>query len=219
MASRKNPAPPTPALSAANSAAGGTHILRDDEAQGDEEAMRYFTRDLYLRLQLNGEADMNAADAEWDKAVERYDRRLKAIWSELPRALRVLFKKLYLHDAEVLSMGQHDQLFVIVVKLEVPPQELVTITYNLTDEPKINLNALPPEHCSNYVQWMHDEVDLVRRKNKKHFTHAILFSNGWEVCLSFRDVRVAVTKRLLPVAPGPASASSASRPADFLQPA
>ena len=47
--------------------------------------MKYLTPELYLRLQLPDQVEMDAADAAWDKAVQRYDRRLKAIWPELPR--------------------------------------------------------------------------------------------------------------------------------------
>ena len=115
-------------------------------------------------------------------------------------------------------MGKHNHTFVIAVKLDEPPQKLVTITYTLKAEPKIDQNALPTEHRSPRVQWMHDEVELVCRKHKKHFTHAILFSNGWEVQLSFLEVRVAVTQRLLPLA-HPSTLQPSLTPSGLLQPA
>lgn len=166
--------------------------------------MKYFTPALYARLQLPGEAEMDAADADWDKAVARYDRRLKTIWPALPEALRFLLEKLYLHDAEVLSMGRQGKTVVFLLQLDVPPQELVLITYRLTEEPAIDQAALAPEHRSEGVAWMHDEVDLSRRQKQRSFSHAILLSNGWEIRLCFHEVQVVVLQRLLPVVKTPA---------------
>ncbi len=49
--------------------------------------MKYFTPELYLRLQERDSAAMDAADSAWNDAVERYDRSLQTILHELPASL------------------------------------------------------------------------------------------------------------------------------------
>src|SRR4051794_22210242 len=38
-----------------------------------EEAMKHFTRERFLALQSKDEAAIQAADADWERAVEQYD--------------------------------------------------------------------------------------------------------------------------------------------------
>jgi hypothetical protein len=42
----------------------------------------------------------------------------------------------------------------------------------------------------------YDELGLVRDGDEKVFTQSILFSNGWEVRLTFRDVRFVLATPL-----------------------
>jgi hypothetical protein len=162
--------------------------------------MKYFTPELYIRLQDDTEEGMDAADASWEQARARYQRRLRQVRLQLPKGLRGLLENYYLHDAEVLSMGRQGHTFVIGLRLDTPPRGLLILNYRLTEEPVINREALPPAYRSGHVEWMYDEVGLARR-GKKGATHSILFSNGWEVQLCLRDVQVIPTQTLFP-APG-----------------
>jgi hypothetical protein len=161
--------------------------------------MKYFTPELIERLGSADDATAQAAQAAWEDAATRHEAQLRAIWPELPAALRQLWDDFYLHDAEVLSMGRDGQMFVIVLRLDVPPRDLLILNYQLIGEPVINIAALPAEHRSSPVAWMYDEVDLVRSPEKS-CVHSILFSNGWEVQLRFRDVQLLTAQTLLPVA-------------------
>src|SRR5207244_827640 len=88
-------------------------LLRDGEPQGKNEIMKYFTPDLYQRLQdFSSDAAMDAAEAAWEGVRRRYQRYLRRLFPTLPRGLKGLLEKFYLHDAEVLSMGEHDKTFV-----------------------------------------------------------------------------------------------------------
>jgi hypothetical protein len=178
--------------------------------------MRYFTPELYLRLQdFSSDKAMGAADRAWDEAVRRYRRLLRRVLPELPRGLRSLVEDFYLHDAEVLSMGRKGQTFVMVLRLDVPPRELLVLTYRLTGEAVINAAAFAPQGDSGPAQWMYDEVVPVRG-NSPHWSHSILLSNGWEVRLRVSDVEVVRTDTVYP-APGtilvPVSTSAVSQSA------
>ena len=155
--------------------------------------MKYFTPSLYGRMQAIVEDEVEAAHAEWERAVDRYERRLSKIRPTLPKPLRYLLEDLYLHDANVLSLARNGDKFVIVLELEVPPKNLVVITYTLAGKPVIDFAALPPEHCTTHPLWMYDEVNV---SQKRLYSHEILFSNGWHVRLRFRAVEVVVAHRL-----------------------
>src|SRR2546425_205869 len=107
--------------------------------------MKYFTPELCSSLQNFDEAAMNAADAAWEDAVQRYDSYLHVIRPELAESVRQLLDGFYLHDANVLSMGQRGDDFVVVLQLDVPPHDVLTISYNLESPPRITQGVLPAE--------------------------------------------------------------------------
>lgn len=151
--------------------------------------MKYFTPELYMRLQdFSSDEVMNAADAAWEQARQRYHRLLKRIWPRLPSGMRFLQENFYLHDADVLSMGREGHTFVMVLRLDVPPKDLLILNYHLTEDAVINTSTLLGRDSSGPVQWMHDEAGLVRGSHSC-CTHAILLSNGWEVVLRLSDVQ------------------------------
>jgi len=151
--------------------------------------MNYFTPELYKRLQDSGTAAMDAADAAWEAAEERYEQHLGRLEPGLDPVLR-RFDGLLLHDATVGSMSRRADQLVIVLHTDARPREVVTVTYTLTGEPFLDPEALPPEIRSGVMQYQYDEFDLTQADGETHYLHAILFSNGWEVRLRFRQVEV-----------------------------
>ena len=98
----------------------------------------------------------------------------------------------------VYSMARKgDQLIMVLLK-DIPPRDLVILTYVLTEEPYIDPVALPPADRSPVMDFLYDEFDLVRIGDEQHYTQSILFGNGWEVRLRFRDVRVTLAEPLYP---------------------
>jgi uncharacterized protein DUF4085 len=170
--------------------------------------MKYFTRERYLAQQLPDQAAMDAADADWEQAADRYDAYLQTIRPDLPESVRQLLDGFYLHDARVLSMGQRGESFVISMQLDAPPNELLTVAYTLAGSPQVSKEpflageTLPPE-------WLYDEVEQVQEGGRRHFVHSILFSNGWEARLPFRDVHMATA---YPVFPHPRARNEAVGP-------
>ncbi|HEV3004114.1 MAG TPA: hypothetical protein VGX78_06605, partial [Pirellulales bacterium] len=67
--------------------------------------MKYFTPELHVRLQGLDAREMDQADAEWERAEQKYRRRLKAIRAKLPQSALDVLEGVPLHDAEVLWIG------------------------------------------------------------------------------------------------------------------
>jgi hypothetical protein len=164
--------------------------------------MKYFTPECYVALQdFSSDEVMDAADAVWEEAVNQYDAYYRSVEASLPPEYLRLQESYYLHDALVLYMGQQGNRFVIALRLDPPPQQILQLSYELAEEPIINREALPAAHRSTgAVDWMHDEVEVVSQAPLV-CVHAILFGNGWEVQLPFRALRVEEVQALIP-APG-----------------
>ena len=147
--------------------------------------MNYFTRERYLAMQNFDKPAMDADDAAWEDAVDRYDAYLQTIRPDLPESVRQLLDGFYLHDARVLSMGQRGETFVISLQLDAPSHELLTITYTLAGPPEVTKTPFPDGEGSSPPAWLYEEIQRVQEGDQKHFIHAILFSNGWEARLPF----------------------------------
>ncbi len=161
--------------------------------------MRYFTPERYVTLQdFSSDAAMNAADAAWEQAVEEYDDYYRSVESALPAEFRQLQDSYFLNDASVLYLGQHENRFVIAVRLEPPPHQILHLTYDLAGEARINRDALPSVYRDQRTaSWLHDEIELVS-EHPLLCVHSILFSNGWEVQLPFRALQIEEVQALFP---------------------
>lgn len=160
--------------------------------------MKFFTFDLIDRYGSEDDAIADAADAEWEEQVDAYDQHLKHIEPSLTDSL-LIYNGLLLHDALVESINRHGNRLVMVLQKDIPPRDLVTVTYLLTNEPIIRTDALSPPHRTEYMGFMYDELDVIEENGQKVFTQSILFSNGWEVQLRFRDVEVVIAEPIYPV--------------------
>lgn len=183
------------------------------DSEGDLTAMNYFTPDLFVRLQ---NLQDRTANDDWEKAVEKYDAYLRSIRSRLPRSLRRIVEELYLHDAAVLCMSRRGKTLSVTLQLEPPAESLLVLNYSLLGDPEINRSALPAEYCADYAAWLYDEVEVERplsaaprQKGKKNgratedrpvpvYSHKILLSNGWEVSVRFRVLRLSRPTALIP---------------------
>lgn len=174
--------------------------------------MNYFTRERYLALQERGDDAMDAADAAWDEAVERYEAYLQTIRPEMPESVRELLDGFSLHDARVLSMGRRGDTFVISLQLDVPPNELLSITYTLAAAPEIKRELFPWAAAGTSPAWLYEEIERVREGDRSYFVHSILFSNGWEARLPFREVHLATAHPTFPLPRTPQAVAPASTP-------
>lgn len=161
--------------------------------------MKYFTPELYVRGQAEDEETQDEVDRLWDEAVERYEQDLQRIRPHLPEHVRLFLDELLPHDAVVLSMARQGDKLIMALRMDIPPQDIVTLTYTLVAEPVINTTALPREHYSPRMDFMYDEFDMVEENGRQYYTQSILFSNGWEIQLEFSDVEVARAQTVYPV--------------------
>jgi hypothetical protein len=159
--------------------------------------MRYFTRDLYRRCRSTDEAVLNAACEEWEQANEVYERHLATIEPEFPPHLRE-FAALLLHDAKVQSIARQGNQLILVLHKNIPPRDLVILSYELVDEPVVEPFADVPADWSRPTTFQFDELDLVRDGEGKLFSQSIVFGNGWLMRLCFRDIRVMVARSVYP---------------------
>jgi hypothetical protein len=133
----------------------------------------------------------------------------------MPESVRELLDGFFLHDARVRSMGRRSDTFVISLQLDVPPNELLTITYTLAGTPEIKQELFPWAAPAATPTWLYEEIELIREGERSHFIHSILFSNGWEARLPFREVRLATAYPTFPLPRTlhPVTPASASQPA------
>lgn len=162
--------------------------------------MKFFTPERIVRGKSHDDVVLDQHEEEWDQMCDRYEAYLDTVRPYMPNGLRQIFESYYLHDALVQGMGQHAQSFVIVLRLDTPPQSLLTFEYDLVSEPVILRDVLPAEVSRNgwIVDWQYDEVEM-KLGDPVTWEQSILLSNGWEVRLHFRDVGVRELQTLIPV--------------------
>lgn len=160
--------------------------------------MRYFTPDLIDRFGSSDSAVANAADEEWEALNEQYESYLRQIEPHLPVHVRA-FNDLLLHDARVYSVARQGDHLLLVLHKDIPPRDLVVLRYTLTEEPYINREALSAPHRSPVMDFLYDEFELIHGGERPEYAQAILFGNGWEMRLRFRDVEVIRAEPLYPV--------------------
>src|SRR5262249_21370660 len=150
--------------------------------EDQEQAMKYFTPDLIERFGSPDDAVARAADAEWESLGEQYEQHLRDIEPGLPNHIRE-FTNLLLHDARVWSIARKGNQLFMVLKKDIPPRDLVILTYTMTKEPYLDPKALPASERSPVIDFLYDEFDLIRTGEQKQYTQWILFGNGWEMRL------------------------------------
>lgn len=159
--------------------------------------MKYFTRDLYRRCRSTDESVLNAACEEWEQANEAYERHLAAIEPEFPPHMRE-FAGLLLHDAKVQSIARQGNQLILVLHKDIPPRDLVILSYDLEREPVIEPFVDAPSDWSRPTTFQFDELDLVRERESKIYGQSIVFDNGWLMRLCFRDLRATVAQSMYP---------------------
>jgi hypothetical protein len=159
--------------------------------------MKHFTRDLIERYGSPDDAVARAADAEWEGVLERYEQGLQAIEAELPEHIRG-FTQLRLHGALVLSVARQGEKLILVLRKDVPPRDVVILTYTLAAEPVIDRDALSPDRRTSTMEFLYDEFELIGEQGRPCYAQSILFGNGWEMSLRFSDVQVSLGEPVYP---------------------
>jgi hypothetical protein len=64
---------------------------------------------------------------------------------------------------------------------------------------EINQKLFPWETPGATLFWLYEEIERVGQGEQSHFVHSILFSNGWEARLPFREVRLTTAEPTFPL--------------------
>ena len=160
--------------------------------------MKFFTPDLLERYGSADPATASAAEAEWEAVSERYAEHLKRLEPELPVQLRQL-SDLLLHDAALLSLAREGSRLIVVLRKDIPPRDLVILRYELAEEPVLVPFARQPRDWQKPTRFDFDELDRQGEGQDTVYTQSIVFANGWELQLRFRDVQVTLAEPWVPL--------------------
>jgi hypothetical protein len=160
--------------------------------------MKFFTPDLLLRFGSLDDAIAHAAQEEWEEVNRKYLDHLEKIRPKLPRGVRSLLRNFCLHDAGLLALGlqqDHRELF-LVLAFDGPDKRGLMLTYDLTSRPELIRHPSLSEEGTP-IEWLYDELEVVKGGKQPVFAHSILFTGGRELRLTFRNLRLAVFERVL----------------------
>jgi hypothetical protein len=159
-------------------------------SQGEEEAMKFFTPDLLIRFGSTDDAIADAASDEWEQVHAAYVTHLQRIRPDLPRGMRRLLRRYYLHDAKVLAVAADEkQFFSIFLELNKPQDKFLELKYRLVGNGKkpgfsLHRHSELAGESKPLGWWLYDELD-VAGGDLAAFTHTILFTGGIELRLAF----------------------------------
>jgi hypothetical protein len=161
--------------------------------------MKYFTPELIVRGQSDDDQVLTEQERLWEEAGDRYVAYLDTVRPRFPPGLQKIDESFYLHDAIVCSLSRREQAFVMTLRLDTPPQSMLTFVYDLVEDPIIIKDALPVEcyGIGSIVLWQYNEIEMVDG-NPATWRESLLLSNGWELKLHFRDVQVEEAQAVLP---------------------
>jgi hypothetical protein len=160
--------------------------------------MKHFTPDLIERYGSLDSSVADAADAEWEAALARYDGYLQSITPKLPQHVQQ-FNRLLLHDAIVWSIARQDHKLIMVMRMDAPPRDTVILGYTLVNDPVINKEVLSREHRTAVMAYQYDEFELIEENGRQVYAQSIIFANGWEMSLRFSDVQVTLAEPVYPL--------------------
>jgi hypothetical protein len=84
--------------------------------------------------------------------------------------------------------------FLLALRLDPPPQEVLVLHYRLARIDEIPRYAPSGDEKLPFLEWRHDEVEVVESDGRLEFGHSILFTNGIELTVRFRDFDYATLK-------------------------
>jgi hypothetical protein len=182
--------------------------------------MRYFTPERYLQLQkVADDRSITAALDEWERALVSYGEELARIDRHLPAELRQFATRECLHDALLLASWMEDLRFSFLLYPEPPEERLFLLVFRLVEPPYIDRSAFSRDYDTPQMGWLYEELSLEQEPAQGEqgatpvFTLAILFSNGCEIRLRFREFSYSRPENVLNLGPPSASPSNVSQSA------
>ena len=149
--------------------------------------MKYFTPDLFVRLNSGDEGTARRAESEWEKMATRYRACFTRIAPELPEELRRFCSELNPHDAEIIGLAKRGAPSLRRRSAELFARQrnrLLILTYSLAEKPTMCMPLQSSVFYDEQPIWLYDEVSVVR---PGVFSHEILISNGYVYKFVFKE--------------------------------
>jgi hypothetical protein len=149
--------------------------------------MKYFTPDMFVRLNSGDNAVARRAESEWEKAAARYRTCFRRIAPELPEELRRFCTELDPHDAEIIGLTKRGAPSPRRRSAELFARQrnkLLILTYSLAEKPTMEMPLESSVFYNEQPIWLYDEIAVVR---PGVFSHEILISNGYVYRFVFKE--------------------------------
>ncbi len=148
--------------------------------------MRYFTPELFLRLNSSDSKTVDDAMEQWDKAILAYQKSLRKLQREWPSQLESI-ADLSLHDWNLVTLksnpsGRADSA-VLGLKQN---KEMVFLYYTLTRKLRTVDAPAGWSPSKARVHWLYDELQA----SGDDLTHNILLSDGTTLVIPFSSCQV-----------------------------
>jgi hypothetical protein len=166
--------------------------MSDRRAKHADARMRFFTPEMYLRLNSANGAVAERAAKDWEAALTRYGEHIDRIRATMPASVRQL-STLSLHDWELTQNPvEPDPAVQGLTAVDVPfwlkftavglrkAQEVIVLFYLLWDD--VRTRAPHPRWCrqqspNGQPYWLYDEIDRDPSTTDK-YVHRVFFSDG-----------------------------------------
>jgi hypothetical protein len=148
--------------------------------------MRYFTPELFLKLNSSDSKTVDDAIEQWERAILAYKKGLRKLRREWPSQLESL-SELSLHDWNLVTIkgSPAGSANSVVLGLK-HNKEIVFLYYILTR--KLHTIEAPAEWSTSKtrVHWLYDELHA----SGDDLTHSILLSDGTVLIIPFSNCQV-----------------------------
>lgn len=166
--------------------------------RGELDHMRYFTPELFLKLNSADTQTVDAATEEWEKALTSYRQSLAKVLTAMPPQSRCI-TDLALHDWDLLKVATNPDATGLAregpsaIMMLKQGRSIVILCYWLTG--KLRVIGAPKKWplSKSRVHWLYDEVDGYGSQQNS-FIHRILLSDGSTLLIPFSSCRVVQAK-------------------------
>ncbi len=146
--------------------------------------MKFFTPELYLKLNSSDDKVVEEAHDKWEQALIDYKNHLHDI-SKFSEPIRKCAETLCLHDARFLNRPWPLEGEIVNLALE-HQSKFIFLIYCLAERPLCQIvnQRWPFKNGSDYV-WLYDEFDVT---DQGILQHEILISSGHLMTIKFYEM-------------------------------
>ncbi len=152
--------------------------------------MKYFTPELLAQFASTDDQVADRANAAWEVALEQYTTHLVEIRPLLPQAITDYLDEYQFHDAQVKTLARSGRTFSIVLHPESTEDSALRLVYMTVSQGKVTRHQRSDRLAA--LEWLYDEISVVNGDDDKDtfFRHNILFTQGIEIELVFKELKV-----------------------------